>query len=151
MQSHSPPRIATGSLRRSFGYPFLAALFCAATLSGCNPTRPEQRLTALDTTLDSYNKLIRWNEFQTAASYIRARTGDTPPIDLEPTRGVRVTRLETLSQGVANDDSEARVQNQLQYYRDDAAVVQTLLDDQLWWYDAELARWFLDGNLPAFK
>ncbi len=123
---------------------------CLAVV-GCRDVPSERRAISLDTTLKTYNKLVRWGEFRDAANYLVAREGGERDLDFSEFEGVRITGLELMSQGMADDGLEVRVQNRIHYYRDDSAVLRTVVDNQLWWYDEERKRWFLDGRLPDFK
>ncbi|MCP5143573.1 MAG: hypothetical protein H6978_02000 [Gammaproteobacteria bacterium] len=120
-------------------------------LGGCNSVREDRSLRALDETLRAYDRLIRWGLFDEALNYVRTRDGRDLEINLENYEGVHVTRLDPQAQALADDNTEARLQNRLQYYLDNAAVVKTTTDNQLWWYDEEAKRWFLDTGLPVFE
>ena len=52
----------------------LGLAVCLAVV-GCRDVPSERRAISLDTTLKTYNKLVRWGEFRDAANYLVAREG----------------------------------------------------------------------------
>lgn len=131
----------------------IATLLLGALLCACTPVTGGNRLRALDDTLKTYDRLVRWGLYDEAARYLRPRATSAPAPEFDAARyeGLRVTSLEAVSLTVEESGDEARVQNRLQYYWDHAPAVRTLTDTQTWWYDARERHWFLDGSLPAFE
>lgn len=110
-----------------------------------------KRQENLDTSLNSYLKLIRWGNFGGAAQYIRHREKGTPaPRAREDLEGVRVTFYEIVSQGSSDDQREALVAVALGFYHVDSGIVHRFHDRQVWWFDEAAKRWFLEGDLPDF-
>ncbi|MGH8602439.1 MAG: hypothetical protein ACREXR_06580 [Gammaproteobacteria bacterium] len=113
--------------------------------------RAAQRQENLDTSVNTYLKLIRWGHFDAAAQYIRHREKEGQvPRARDNLEGVRVTFYEVLSQGLSDDQKEAAVAVNLGFYDVDSGIVHRFYDRQMWWFDEAAKRWFLDGDLPDF-
>jgi hypothetical protein len=110
-----------------------------------------QRQENLDTSLNTYLKLIRWGHFDAAAQYIRHRQKqDSALRSRDNLEGVRVTFYEIVSQGLSDDQREALVVVALGFYDVDSGIVHRFYDRQVWWFDETAKRWFLDDDLPNF-
>lgn len=128
---------------------FIVLMICA----GCSSTSSlgkKSRANSLDLAADSYRKLIRWGYFDEAAKYLRAKDGSVTAPDLDTTARYRVTAYAIRSQLAADTGDEARVLAVIEYYEIDSGVINLLTDEQLWWYESETERWYLESGLPAF-
>jgi len=127
----------------------LALVLVAVLVAGCAEMDRRERALKLDQAVNAYVAALRWGEIEQAASHLRARDG-TPPAAIERARyrGLNVTgyRIEVVPVGAA----EALMTVRFSYFRDDSASVRELVHRGLWWYDEELAGWFLEGELPRF-
>ena len=118
--------------------------------SGCARLKAEEKALQLQDLTSAYRKAIRWSEFEIAKGYIRHRDGSGFDYDKEFHEGVQVTSMETIKRDVSIEDLEAIVTVKVSYYHLDHGSVKTINDIQLWWYDEETKRWYVDGNFPAF-
>lgn len=132
------------------------AACCAAVLvvlSGCGSLPSiggEKRALSLDASVETYRKVIRWGYYEEAAKYLRTRDGSGADPDLARAARYRVTRYEVGDRLIADTGEEARVIAHIEYYEIDSGVINSMRDDQYWWYDAETRRWFLGSGLPPF-
>lgn len=128
---------------------FLLGFLCF--LDGCASIQAVQRQEDLDTSVNTYLKLLRWGHFDAAAQYILHRDKQAPaPRTRSDLEGVRVTFYEVLSQGLSDDQKEAFVTVSLGFYDVNSGIVRRFNDHQIWWYDEAAKRWFLEGELPDF-
>ncbi|MGH8644410.1 MAG: hypothetical protein ACREX4_08130 [Gammaproteobacteria bacterium] len=110
-----------------------------------------KRQEDLDTSINTYLKLMRWGHFDAAAQYIRHREKGAPaPRARDNLEGVRVIFYEILSQGLSDGQKEALVAVTLGFYDVDTGIVHRFHDRQVWWFDEAAKRWFLEGDLPDF-
>ncbi len=124
-------------------------LLLAAVLlvAGCASHTKE---TALDQTLDGYASTIRWGDIPSALQYVNPEVLKTsPPSELQMARyqHVRVSGYETNGpQPVSETEVHQRVVIGLinvhtQTQRD-------VIDNQVWKYNSETERWWLESGLP---
>ncbi len=127
----------------------------ALLLTGCWNMGASKRSNQFDDTVNAYRILIRWGEFEKARNYIRLRQGEMHEFDPEYYQNIRVSRYEVIDRIAVGDDPddprEILVIIALDFNHADEVLLHTLRYEQLWWYDDEMARWFLDSNLPDFN
>lgn len=131
----------------------VSLLFVCSFLAGCGSVPvvgKQSRATAFDNAAATYGKLLRWGYFDEAVAYLRARDGDTVVPDLSLIARHRITSYDIKSQLLADTGREGRVVAVIDYYDVDSGVLQSLRDEQLWWFDDETKRWYLDSPLPPF-
>ena len=126
----------------------LVVITMAAT--GCASVNERKQLQLFDDQTNQYRKAIRWREYGIAASMRNLREGDVEPINTDALREVRVTRYQVVRREVSADKNEAAVIAVIDFYHERENSIRTITDHQIWWYDEDKKRWFLDGNLPAF-
>ena len=124
----------------------LLAVACAEVRS----IKGRKRADALQASINTYRKLIRWSHFDEAVKYLRAEDDSEIEVDLARTNRYRVTSYEISDKLVADTRAAARVVATIEYYEIDSGVLKGLRDEQYWWYDEEAERWFLGSTLPAF-
>lgn len=127
----------------------------ALLLTGCWNMGASKRGNQFEQTIDAYRILIRWGQFEQAQNYIRLREGQIREFDSELYSNIRVTRYQLIDKIAIGEDlddaREIHVITELEFNHADQITVHTVRYEQLWWYDQETERWFLDGNLPAFN
>lgn len=128
----------------------IAVLALNAACSSIPSISGSKRGQALEASVETYRKTLRWGYYDEAARYVRAQDGSDPRIDLDRMARYRITRLEVSDKLLADTGTEARVIAYIEYYEIDSGVIKTLRDEQYWWYDGEDERWYLGSNLPAF-
>jgi len=123
-------------------------------LVGCAGGMPsiakKSRDNAFEAAISTYTKLMRWGYFEEAAKYIRARDDSVIEIDLARAARYRVSAYNNASQTRTKEGIEGRVLALIEYYEIDSGVLHTVRDEQFWWYDEAVKRWFLGSPLPAF-
>jgi len=118
--------------------------------SGCARLEAEEKSIQLQDLTRAYRKAIRWSEFEVAKDYIRHRDGSVFHYDKAFFESIKVTSMEISKRDVSMENLLATVTAEISYYSIDQGSVRTIEDVQLWWYDEETERWYIDGEFPAF-
>ncbi len=127
----------------------IATVLLTALLSGCATNMSKKRL--LDNTLYDYAKIIRWADFNSAASFL------SPDIDDEhKPRRLDVQRLMQFSVSSYQEDPIVPGENEniviqpvkIQFYNNHTKRERVIIDIQKWEYDEERKRWWLISGLP---
>ena len=129
---------------------FLAVLILI-TINGCATMQARDRISRLDTAVDSYGAAIRWARYTDAYAYHLGRDGFRPPLELENYEGIRVTAYRILEKTLSTDQLEATVVAKISYYNDKSGVVSDMKHIQNWWYREDGRQWLLDAAFPRFK
>ncbi|MGI9334165.1 MAG: hypothetical protein ACR2RL_13535 [Gammaproteobacteria bacterium] len=137
--------------RRNGGGLAAGALAAIALLAaGCGGVESTERAYGLDRAVRTYSHAVRWNKLAEANAYARPRDGELQPYDPKVYEGLSVLSND-LSIGALNDElDEAGVDMNFGYHWDDSAVVRSLSQQTVWYWDDEDGRWYLDGGLPVF-
>ena len=92
---------------------------------------------------------MRWSEFEAAQRYVRLREGSehVAPQGLD---AVRVTHYRVEHTELNPDASEAAVTSAMRFIHRDSGREFSAVDRQLWWWNEEDGRWYLDGGVPDF-
>jgi hypothetical protein len=115
-------------------------------LSGCASFNEASQMDKFDKTINTYNALIRWGDYQSAAGY-----RDKPsPIDAKILKDIRVTSYETKRITFSEDKSTAHVVVEFAYYNEYHPASKRHVDNQTWVYSQQTKVWRLDGDLPKF-
>jgi len=137
MQSSTPTR----GRRRM---PRLAGRLCAARLAGCASL--SDQMDRLNQSLLSYEKAIRWGEFDSAYAMHK----EPPPVPAA-LKNVRVTRYEVKERNYDQTTQTARQTVMIQYYSLDTSREVTVEDRQEWEYLKEAQRWRRTDEPPRFE
>lgn len=118
---------------------------------GCARIEVQEKAVRLSNITNAYRKAIRWGEFGRASQFIRHRDETSFSYDENFLAGIRVTSMEFTRRDIANAAAEeAVVSAEITFYHVDTGSVKTLLDEQVWWFDASGGLWYLDGGFPDF-
>lgn len=121
----------------------LAVAACAS-----DPTRA--KTVALDDALRGYAATIRWGEIERAQAFVDpAWLADNPLGSIERARyqQVRVSGY-TESQVVRVSADEVRQSVEIVLINQNTQGVRSIVDHQVWRYDAKAQRWWLTTGLP---
>ena len=117
---------------------------------GVSPIKKQSRAISFESATATYAKLMRWGYFDEAANYVRSQDGSDIEVDLDHVAKYRVTSYKNTTTLLVDTGDEGRVVAAIEYYEIDSGVIKTLRDEQFWWYDPEVERWFLASPLPQF-
>ncbi len=126
-------------------------LLAVLVATGCSNIAERQRGDELTDSLRTYAKLLRWGLYEDASQYLRHPDDEAITVDLARYEGVKITSYNNVTEGMADSGLESRVVTVIAYYRQDTGVLREIRYEQVWWYDEESGRWFLNGTLPDFR
>jgi hypothetical protein len=112
---------------------------------GCASTFDFRREEVFEETVRTYGRLITWSDFGSAGAYLApdATVKSVP-------QGVRVAGYD-FKQLVFTQDKLAAVNVvEINYYRETELRLKTLLDRQLWEFNADRQTWMLKSGFPPF-
>jgi hypothetical protein len=123
-------------------------LSTALLLSGCATNK---RGDALELTMIQYANAIRFDGFDAAYQFVDPKVRDAHPItdlDRERYKQVQVSGYDDGNGPVPAGENEVRQTVQLSLTNIHTQSVRTVIDHQLWRYDAEKNHWWLESGLP---
>lgn len=130
------------------GLAMLAMLLATLALSGCVPPKKEKDL---DSTLLKYEQMIRWSEWDAAATLISPEYLEENPLtnlDMERLRLFRVTNYTLRSAAPLGDGNEFAQVVEIRMFNKTQAREKVIIDQQLWRYDEETEVWLNHSGLP---
>jgi len=133
--------------------PFLLAILALAiglVASGCGPSKSKRKM-ALDDTLSQYATAVRWGDFAAASRYLDPEISpDKKPtrLDMERYKNLRISSY--LPQPIQPGSDPDRIVQpvRISFYNRFTNRERSILDRQVWRYDADKKRWYLTSGLP---
>jgi len=126
----------------------LLALGIAGMLAACPQSREDKNLSE---TLDQYETIVRWAQWDAAANFIAKEYLLENPItrlDLDRLRLFRVTQYLVRS-SVPVDQGKGLMQVvEIRMFNKNQARERSIIDEQYWKYNEETRRWKLHSGLP---
>ena len=127
---------------------FLVGVLIATLLAACVPPKKEK---GLDERLKQYESMIRWSQWDAAATYLAPEYLEENPVtnlDMERLRLFRVTNYTVRSASPVGDGSEFAQVVELRMFNRNQATERVVMDSQLWRWDEEMEQWLLHSGLP---
>jgi hypothetical protein len=129
----------------------LPLLACLVLAIGCATYSKMLKQDAFGETAKSYEKMVFWSEFDAADSFRDPQQREMYPADIDGLKKIKVTSYSVKKVSVSEDHSEVRQVVEIGYYRVDEVTVKTIRDSQVWAYNPQLERWYLQSGLPVFE
>ena len=126
----------------------LAIVALALLLAGCPQNK---KSTGLTETLDQYEVLIRWAQWDGAADYISQEYQEEHPIsnlELERLRLFKVTTYNLRSSTPINEGNGLIQIVEIKLFNKHQARERSIIDEQIWKYNEVRERWLLHSGLP---
>lgn len=123
------------------------ALALLGLLAGCAQLAQKPQMLRLEDALNAYASALRWGHLNTANSYLRARDGGSLATRASLREDLRVTRYRVTGRAPLAE-GEVLVEARLSYMSSATGTVRETTDRQVWWYDGDERRWFLEGQIP---
>lgn len=95
-----------------------------------------------------YERALRWGNLQQAAVFQKHPQQFTDK-ELQRFKDIKITAYNIA--GTTTSGNQIKQTAEIQYYKLDDMVVHTLMNHQVWEYDAEAGRWYLMSPIPTFK
>ena len=130
------------------GFRLLVALLTVLALVGCVPPKKEKDL---DSTLLKYEQMIRWSQWDAAATMISPEYLEENPItnlDMERLRLFRVTNYTLRSAAPLGDGNDFTQVVEIRMFNKTQAREKIIIDQQLWRFDEEAEVWMNHSGLP---
>lgn len=132
----------------TFARTLLLALLTALLFSGCVPPRKEKDL---DNRLLQYEQMVRWSQWDGAASFLAPEYLEENPItnlDMERLRLFRVTNYTVRSAAPMGEGDEFAQVVEIRMFNRNQATERVVVDQQLWRWNDEAEVWMLHSGLP---
>ena len=120
----------------------------AVLLSGCPQTKEEKGLTE---TLQQYETIIRWAQWDAAADFVSPEYLSDNPItrlDLDRLRLFKVTQYIVRSSAPVDAGHGLIQVVEVRMFNKNQARERTIIDEQYWKYNELIERWQLHSGLP---
>ncbi len=128
--------------------PLLLLLALALLLGACVPPKKQKDL---DSRLLQYEQMIRWSQWDGAASFLAPEYMEENPItnlDMERLRLFRVTNYTIRSATPLGDGDEFTQVVEIRMFNRNQATEKVIIDQQLWRYNQDAEVWMLHSGLP---
>ena len=126
----------------------LLMLSIAMLLVGCPKTKEEK---GLEETLNQYEIIVRWAQWDAAVDYISMEYQEDNPItrlELDRLRLFRVTQY-TVRSAMPFDEGNGMMQVvEIRMFNKNQARERSIIDEQMWKFNLETERWQLHSGLP---
>jgi len=129
--------------------PAFAILLASLILATCATTQGKQKTLA--DTLNQYEAVIRWSQWDGAVNFIAPEYLAEHPIsdlDMRRLRLFQVTQYMLRSSSPTADGNELVQVVEIRLFNKSQAVERGILDRQDWRYDEATKRWWLYSGLP---
>lgn len=120
----------------------------ALVLTACVPPKKQKDL---DSRLLQYEQMIRWSEWDGAASFLAPSYLEDNPmtnLDMERLRLFRVTNYRIRSAAPLGDGNDFTQVVEIRMFNRNQATEKVVIDQQLWRWDEEAEVWMLHSGLP---
>lgn len=117
-------------------------------LTGCPQTKEQKGLTE---TLQQYETIIRWAQWDAAIAFIAPEYLEENPIsrlDLDRLRLFKVTQYLVRSSVPVEQGKELLQTVEIRMFNNQQARERVIIDNQHWKYDEQRERWLLHSDLP---
>jgi hypothetical protein len=123
-------------------------LSTALLLSGC---ATDKRADTLDRTMIAYANAVRWDGFEAASVFVDPKVRQAHPItDLDRARfkQVQVSDYDDGNGPAPAGKDEVRQTVRISLTNVHTQGVRTIVDHQLWRYDEQADKWWLETGIP---
>jgi hypothetical protein len=126
-------------------------LILSLFLCSCNDTGVRNKVSNLDESIKQYNIALRWAMHENLDGYHVTRDGERKKINRKSLENIRITGFDFSEKELNDEATEATVNGEIKYYRTDVGTLKSLSYEQIWWYDEDLKRWFMESDFPVFN
>lgn len=125
-------------------------LLLLTTLSGCGMIDEKQSAINLESTLNTYGKVVRWGKIHQLYDFLSPELAAEAVIP-EGLDNIRVTGYEVIRDPVKVDESHATQSVSISYILRDRQVEHSIMDEQKWILEPEKKLWYRANPIPEFN
>ncbi len=122
---------------------------CVLALTGCGSFSQAMRMEKFEEASYAYEGFLRWGHYELAVGLLKERDNAQAARDLETLRKIKIIRYEVISVKAVEEESRVEQSVKIRYYFTDELLERTVIDYQMWEYDAS-GSWRVASGLPAF-
>jgi hypothetical protein len=128
----------------------IGLLLLGACASFSSPSE-QKRQKAFFEASETYRKLLRWGYYEEASQYLKGNGEEMPRPNLEALAHYKISGYHASEQLHNDSGDEVRLIAIIDFYDIDSGVVNSLRDEQYWWYDEPAKRWYLGSPMPELQ
>jgi len=135
-------------------YRIIVLILVLLTASSCSSIRKFTINEEFEESSKSYNKMIRWHEWEkAAAAFVAGPLREKFALRIKAAGKITVTDYRVRSQECNVEKGEADVVIDIDYYIPPSVTIKTVEDDQKWKYSEENGQklWRLTTLFPEFR
>lgn len=121
------------------------------SLSSCNRNDNKKNVETLNNNIIYYGVALRWANYRDAYEYHRSADGSQPEIDIDRLKEYSVTGFKVVQKIINDSLDEALIESEISFYNKNQATVKQITLKQVWWFEEESKRWFIDEDFPDIK
>jgi hypothetical protein len=121
-------------------------------VAGCNTLslfKSKDMQDSLDKTLHSYELTVRWGELSQIYLFLEPELAKQT-VQQENLDGIRVTSYDVVRGPKRTGENQAIQSVRISYIYRDRQVEKTIIDNQIWAYNAEKNEWRRNNPIPKF-
>ena len=126
-------------------------ILVALLMAGCASVSEMKRMDEFEYVARSYERAIRWSDFERASAFLKDQENPTLPAQIERLNQYQVTSYKVKQFLPSADKSQVIVFASVQYFNKGGLIVKNLIHRQLWKYDTDREEWVLISGLPDFQ
>jgi hypothetical protein len=124
-------------------------LFGLVFLAGCAALESRSRLEQLDTLTRHYAKALEWLDFAVAYTATQAALEMSLP-DAAALKHIKITAYEPAVPLVEQDGKTIKRSVRIRYVHTSRMAERSMSLEEVWKYEDEAGRWFLQSGFPQF-
>ena len=122
-----------------------------ALLPACAAVQDSKMSISEEKALFYYERAVRWGDYAAADRLRRIEGDDYPRNGPNKLKRIKVTAYDILNRTASDDGTTLRLAVRISYYDEDVMKVHSVMDNQVWRYDAEQDSWYITSPLPLFE
>jgi hypothetical protein len=124
---------------------------CIFLFIGCATVSETKKQDLFEITSHSYKQALLFGRYEAASGFRKVQPSGLQAINFKQLKKIKVTNYELITIKVSKEKSLIHQTVEIRYFNRDYMIEKTLVDNQLWRYDAEDNAWYLESGLPDFQ
>ncbi|PCI21632.1 MAG: hypothetical protein COB62_02935 [Piscirickettsiaceae bacterium] len=130
---------------------YLLVILVVVMTSGCAHLSAEKKFEKLQATQKLFWKSLRWKSYDTAVSVIRFRNPARQLAAIDDLDKITISNYEETASLPTAEEDVYTIVVLFSYVQNETGRLLQVKHKEIWWYDKESKRWFLDSDMPNFK